>query len=228
MNDPLSSRTQAQFSKMLRGIFGEYLKDNVRTSVPGHILSFDPDTQLAEVQIGLMLEDRQGLQSERRPIIHVPVQFWGATGGTLECRVAAGTEGALFFSQECIDSWVDQGGVAVKSEPRRFSINDAYFMPGIRSIPGAITDFANDGIRLRNNSGSMYAWLKDDTTIALSNGVGAITIGADGTVDINGVLISPTSLVTTPNDVVAGQISLKLHKTSGVQQGQQISGVPVP
>ncbi|WP_024718074.1 Gp138 family membrane-puncturing spike protein [Pseudomonas putida] len=228
MIDPLASRTREQFAKMLREIFGEYLKDNVRTSVPGHVLSFDPATQLAEVQIGLMLEDRMGNAEPRRPIVRVPVQFWGATGGTLECRVADGVEGSIMFSQECIDSWVDQGGVAAKSEPRRFSINDAYFIPGIRSVPGAITDFANDGIRLRNNSGSMYAWLRDDTSISLSNGAGFITIGADGTVNINGVLITPNSLVTTPNDVVAGAISLKLHRTSGVQSSNQISGVPIP
>ncbi|MCQ1989644.1 hypothetical protein NNX13_07160 [Pseudomonas sp. Eb3] len=228
MIDPMASRTREQFAKMLREIFGEYLKDNVRTSVPGHVLSFDPATQLAEVQIGLMIEDRMGNAEPRRPIVRVPVQFWGAAGGTLECRVAEGVEGSIMFSQECIDSWVDQGGVAAKSEPRRFSINDAYFLPGVRSVPGAITDFANDGIRLRNNSGSMYAWLKDDATISLSNGAGYITIGADGTVDINGVTISPASLVTTPNDVFAGQISLKLHKHSGVQPGTGTSGVPVP
>lgn len=228
MIDPMASRTREQFAKMLREIFGEYLKDNVRTSVPGHVLSFDPATQLAEVQIGLMLEDRMGNAEPRRPIVRVPVQFWGATGGTLECRVADGVEGSIMFSQECIDSWVDQGGVAAKSEPRRFSINDAYFIPGIRSVPGAITDFANDGIRLRNNSGSMYAWLRDDTSISLSNGAGFITIGANGTVNINGVTFTPESLVTTPNDVVAGEISLKLHRTSGVQSGNQTSGVPIP
>lgn len=228
MNDPLASRTQAQFVKMLREVFGEYLKDNVRTSVPGHVLSFDPSTQLAEVQIGLMLDDRLGNSQERRPIVRVPVQFWGGAGGTLECRIGAGVEGIIFFSQECIDSWVDQGGVAIKSEPRRFSINDAYFLPGVRSVPGAISDFANDGIRLRNSAGSVYAWLKDDTTVSLGNGSGFITIGADGTVNINGVLISPSSLVTTPSDVVAGEISLRLHLTSGVESGDQTSGVPIP
>lgn len=228
MSDPLASRTREQFAKMLRDIFGEYLKDNVRTSVPGHVLSFDPTNQLAEVQIGLMIEDRMGNSEPRRPIVRVPVQFWGATGGTLECRVAEGVEGSIMFSQECIDSWVDQGGVAAKSEPRRFSINDAYFIPGVRSVPGAITDFANDGIRLRNNSGSMYAWLKDDTSISLSNGAGFITIGADGTININGVTITPQGLVTTENDVFAGVISLKTHKTSEVQRGQGVSGVPVP
>ncbi|MHA7114626.1 Gp138 family membrane-puncturing spike protein [Pseudomonas promysalinigenes] len=224
----MASRTREQFAKMLREIFGEYLKDNVRTSVPGHVLSFDPATQLAEVQIGLMLEDRLGSAEPRRPIVRVPVQFWGATGGTMECRVAEGVEGSIMFSQECIDSWVDQGGVAAKSEPRRFSINDAYFVPGVRSVPGAITDFANDGIRMRDNTGAVYAWLKDDKTVSMSNGAGFITIEPGGTVNINGVKITPASLVTTPNDVVAGQISLTKHRTSGVQSGNGTSGVPIP
>ncbi|WP_132578843.1 Gp138 family membrane-puncturing spike protein [Pseudomonas sp. LP_4_YM] len=224
----MASRTREQFAKMLREIFGEYLKDNVRTSVPGHVLSFDPATQLAEVQIGLMLEDRLGSAEPRRPIVRVPVQFWGATGGTMECRVAEGVEGSIMFSQECIDSWVDQGGVAAKSEPRRFSINDAYFVPGVRSVPGAITDFANDGIRMRDNTGAVYAWLKDDKTVSMSNGAGFITIEPGGTVNINGVRITPASLVTTPNDVVAGQISLTKHRTSGVQSGNGTSGVPIP
>ncbi len=228
MIDPLASRTREQFAKMLRDIFGEYLKDNVRTSVPGHVLSFDPTNQLAEVQIGLMIEDRQGNAEARRPIVRVPVQFWGASGGTLECRVAQGTEGSIMFSQECIDSWVDQGGVAAKSEPRRFSINDAYFIPGVRSVPGAITDFANDGIRMRSVDGVAYAWLMDDKTVDMSNGAGFITIEPGGTVNINGVRITPASLVTTPNDVVAGQISLTKHRTSGVQSGNGTSGVPIP
>lgn len=220
MNDPLSSRTQAQFSKMLREIFGEYLKDNVRTSVPGHVLSFDPATQLAEVQIGLMLEDRQGAKTERRPIIHVPVQFWGAAGGTLECRVASGTEGTLLFSQECIDSWVDQGGVAVKSEPRRFSINDAYFIPGVRSKPNAITAFANDGIRLRSLDGTAYFWIHDDKTLEV-----------DG-VSLNVKCISnfekPVNFeqaVTTEATITNHDVSIGFEHTHiGVQSGNGTSG----
>lgn len=214
MSDPLSSRTQAEYSKMLRGIFGEYLKDNMRTSVPGHVLSFDPDTQMAEVQIGLMLEDRLGSQQPRRPIIHVPVQFWGAAGGTLECRVASNTEGVLFFSQECIDSWVDQGGVAVKSEPRRFSINDAYFIPGVRSIPGAISDFSNDGIRLRSNDGSAYFWIHDNKSLE----IGGVSLSVKCPANFEQAV---TTMTTIHNQGVS--IGLE-HGHVGVEMGDDTSG----
>lgn len=224
MSDPLASRTQAQFSKMLRDVFGEYLKDNMRTSIPGHVLKFDPDTQQAEVQIGLMLEDRQGNQEARRPIICVPVQFWGASGGTLECRVGAGTEGVLFFSQECIDSWVDQGGVAVKSEPRRFSINDCYFIPGIRSKPGAITAFANDGIRLRSNDGSAYFWIHDDKTLEMDG----VSLNVKCPVNFE----KPANfeqVVTTETTITNQGVSIGLeHGHVDVQSGDGISGAVNP
>lgn len=220
MSDPLASRTQAEFSKMLRDVFGEYLKDNMRTSIPGHVLKFDPATQMAEIQIGLMLEDRQGKQEARRPIICVPVQFWGASGGTLECRVGAGAEGSLLFSQECIDSWVDQGGVAVKSEPRRFSANDAYFIPGIRSIPGAITNFANDGIRLRSNDGTAYFWIHDDKTLEID--------GVSLNVKCSANFEQPANFeqaVTTMTTIHNQGVSIGLeHGHAGVEVGDDISG----
>ncbi|WP_223535274.1 Gp138 family membrane-puncturing spike protein [Pseudomonas sp. GL-B-16] len=224
MTDPLASRTQAEFSKMLREVFGEYLKGNMRTSVPGHVLKFDPVTQQAEVQIGLMIEDRQGNQEARRPIICVPVQFWGASGGTLECRVGNGTEGVLFFSQECIDSWVDQGGVAVKSEPRRFSINDAYFVPGVRSTPGAITDFANDGIRLRSTDGSAYIWIHDNKTLEFDG------VSANFKCPVN--FEQPANFeqaVTTETTITNQGVSIgREHGHVAVQTGDDISGAVNP
>lgn len=224
MNDPLASRSQSRFSQMLRDSFGEYLKDNMRTSVPGHVLTFNPVNQMAEVQIGLMLEDRLGNQHARRPIICVPVQFWGAAGGTLECRVANGTEGALFFSQECIDSWVDQGGVAVKSEPRRFSMNDAYFIPGIRSLPGAITDFANDGIRLRSNDGSAYFWIHDDKTLE----VDGISLNVKCTSNFEQP-VNFEQAVTTEATITNQGISIGFeHGHIGVQAGNGVTGVVNP
>jgi hypothetical protein len=224
MSDPLDSRIQVEYSKMLRGIFGEYLKDNMRTSVPGHVLSFDPVKQTAEVQIGLMIEDRLGTQQPRRPIIHVPVQFWGAAGGTLECRVDSGTEGVLFFSQECIDSWVDQGGVAVKSEPRRFSINDAYFIPGVRSLPGAISDFSNDGIRLRSNDGSAYFWIHDNKSLEIGGVSLNVKCPANFEQSANFELA-----VTTEATIHNQGVSIGFeHTHNGVQSGNGNSGVVNP
>jgi len=213
-DDPFGSRKNNVFTEMLSKCISEYMKDNVSTSVPGNVLSFDPSTQMAEVQIGLKMHTEADEHIDRSPTIYVPVNFWGASGGTLECKVEAGTEGVLFFSQECIDSWVDQGGVAVKSDPRRFSQDDAFFIPGFRSRPGAIKDFANNGIRLRNNAASSYVWVKDD-----------------GSIEINGTLLNvlcPARFEADVDTMAALRNFLidvgYLHTHVGVEAGDDISG----
>src|SRR6185503_19463920 len=122
---------------------------------------------------------------------------------------------------------------------------DAFFLPGFRSMVGKLQAFQNNGIRISNKAGTQYAWLKNDNTITMNNGVanfnllpdgsasmqngsGFIGIGADGIVNINGVTFDTASLVTTPNDVKAGTIFLKTHRHTGVTTGGGTSGTPTP
>lgn len=47
-------------------------------------------------------------------------------------------------------------------------------------------------------------WLKSDSSVIISNALGAIELKADGSVDINGAVISPTGEVTNATGVVLG------------------------
>lgn len=222
--DPYGNRKNDVFTQMLRTCMGDYLKDNLKTSVPGNVLSFDPATQMAQIQIGLKMHKATGEQEDRSPAIYVPVQFWGGSGGTLECKVSAGDEGMLLFSQECIDSWVDQGGVAVKSEPRRFSQNDAVFIPGVRSIPGAISDFTNNGIRLRNKAGSSYYWIKDDGSVE----VGGTKFVVKCPMEAEGISTFKEAVLTEATITNQG-VSIGIdHRHIGVTAGNQTSGTVSP
>ena len=199
------------------GIF-EYLK-GVYTSIPGHIITFNPTLQRAQVQIGIQRVLNNGATESPWPIDDVPVIFPGGDY-TLEFEVGQGTEGALFFSQRCIDGWKNSGGVAANPLSRFFHPQDCYFVPGLRSQPGAISNFANNGIRIRSKSGNQFAWLKNDGSLALENGAGHIRISSAGVVSINGVTIQPNGDVDTPaalrnQGVNAG----KGHDHGGVQRG---------
>lgn len=46
-------------------------------------------------------------------------------------------------------------------------------------------------------------WLKNDGTIAATNGAGHFTLQPDGVVNINGVTIDPAGLITTPAGLVS-------------------------
>lgn len=216
--EPFSSLLQVQ-----KTVFRELMKDT-HTSIPGHVLTFDPATQTAQVQIGIERTDINGAVFTPPPLVTVPVMFHGGDF-SVEFAVTPGCEGWIFFSQRCIDGWFNTGGVAANPIARFHDASDACFVPGTRSLPNVLPDFQNDGIRIRNRSGSQYVWLKSDNTIHANNGAGSIVIGANGTVTINGVVtIDTAGNITTPKDVVAGSISLKNHTHTDPQGGTV--GVP--
>lgn len=220
------AHTRSKQPQMLREAFREMMK-GVATSTPGHILEFDPTTQLAQVQIGITRVDLSGATFDPPAIIEVPVYFPGGAYH-LEYQIDPGDEGDILFSQRCIDGWLQTGGIAANPLGRFHDSQDAFFLPGFRSMPNVLPAFQNNGIRLSNLTGTQFAWLKKDGSIFVENGAGYIRMGADGTVNINGVTIDSASLVTTPNDVKAGIITLKTHRHTGVTAGTATSGTPTP
>jgi hypothetical protein len=220
------AHTRAQQPQMLREAFREMMK-GVATSTPGHILAFDPVTQLAQVQIGIIRVDLNGATFEPPAIIETPVYFPG-DDYHIEYQIDPGCEGDILFSQRCVDGWIQTGGVAANPIGRFHDPQDAFFLPGFRSMPNKLPAFQNNGIRMSNRTGTQFMWLKNDGSMAWENGAGFIRVDAAGVVNINGVTIDVASLVTTPNDVKAGTIFLKTHRHTGVTVGSGTSGTPTP
>lgn len=160
--------------------FFEMMKD-VATLIPGHVIAFDPVTQLAQIQIGVVRKDVNGKLFTPPPLIEVPVQFMGGATHFTEFEINPNDEGVILFSQRCIDGWKTTGGVGNNPILRFHDINDAMFVTGFRSQPKVITSFANDGFRVRNQDGSRYVWLKKDGTIETTNSVVTRTDSPDGT-----------------------------------------------
>ena len=228
---------RARNKKLISYAFGELMKD-VCTSIPGHVLTFDPLTQLAQVQIGILRVDANDATFTLKPIVEVPVYFAGGDY-CVEYQIDPGCEGDILFSQRCIDGWVQSGGVATNPRGRFHSMQDAMFLPGFRSQPNVLPDFQNNGVRMRNKAGTQFVWLKNDNSISMDNGVarfnvladgttlmqngaGSFQLQADGTFLINGLKITPAGDVITANG-----ISLNTHRTKGVTRGNQISDEPI-
>lgn len=169
----------ANLTELIKRSFSEMMKD-VATSIPGHILSFDPVTQIAQVQIGIVRIDVKGVTFTPPPLIEVPVYFAGGSEYMVEHQIDPLDEGFIMFSQRCIDAWFTTGGVAENPILRFHDYSDAVFFPGLRSQPNKIESFANDGIRIRNVDATHYIWLKNDGTIEAKNGGGTMTISASG------------------------------------------------
>lgn len=204
----IDENNKSPFTSMLEAVMGEYMKDNLYTQVPGHIVDFDPDTQLATVQIGLKGQRNTGEYETPNPIVMCPVQFSGSQYGTLEFQVGEGTEGLISFSHWAIDTWVQSGGVQVRQDIRQFDGADAFFTPGFRSMPNAIQGFANDGVRLRSADGSAYFWV---------HGSGVVEV--DGTMF---VCKCPAQFDDTMTN--RGKDVSSTHTHNGVQTGNSTTG----
>jgi hypothetical protein len=193
-------------TELMKSAFAELMK-SVSTSIPGHILAFDPDTQLAQVQIGIVQRNIKKQEFTPAPIIEVPVYFCGGVNFSIEYEINHGDEGFILFSQRCIDGWMNTGGVAKNPIDRFHDLSDAAFLPGFRSQPKVLPSFENNGIRLRNDDGTHYVWLKNDGTIECLNSGGNITMAPDGTVNINGAIITPAGAISSPVSVTAPIVS---------------------
>ncbi|AUR90706.1 hypothetical protein NVP1149O_52 [Vibrio phage 1.149.O._10N.286.55.A12] len=190
----------------LRQAFRELTKE-LGTSIAGHILAFDTETQLAQVQIGIFALDTNGNKVKPDPIIECPVEFSGGGGWSFEHELNPNDEGLIIFSQRCLDAWIQTGGMAENPIARFHDKQDACFIPGVRSKKNAIKDFQNNGIRLRNEDASVYHWLKNDGSIESVNGAGYIKLLASGVVDMNGFLVQPTGAATSPVSVGAPTVA---------------------
>ncbi len=181
------------------------LQKGISTNIPGHILAFDSGSQTAQVQIGVSIRVK-GEQVRHQPLIHVPVYFFGGDEYFVEVQIDPGTEGMIAFAQRCIDGWVNTGGVGNNPILRLHSLDDAMFFPGLRSQPKKISNFNNNGIRLRDKSGQNYFWLKNDGSAEIK--ANSLKIDTSGATEIN-------SSSLTHNGVNVGSD----HRHSGVDTG---------
>lgn len=233
----IESEGRTKQARMVRDAFREIMK-GVCTSIPGHVLTFDPATQMAQVQLGIMRVDINGAEFKVPPIIEVPVYFPGGDY-CIEYQIDPQCEGDILFSQRCIDGWIQSGGIAANPIGRFHSMQDAMFLPGFRSKPNALPDFQNNGVRMRNKAGTQFVWLKNDNSILMDNGAvrfsvladgttlmqngaGIFQLQADGTFLINGLKITPDG-----NVITAAGVDLNTHRHTGVTPGSGTSGAPV-
>lgn len=165
--------------------------------MPGRIVAFDADTQIAQVECGIQ-RVVDGTPKTRAIIPNVPVSFAGDGEFYFWHQITPGeTEGLIHFSQRAIDTWIDQGGPVAPHTGRVLSKEDAFFVPGVRSQPGKIPGFKNDGVGLGNYAGDTFLHLKAD---------GSVEMQSTGDATINGARI------TADGDVItAGGVSLANH-----------------
>ena len=176
---------------------------DVRVSMPARIVSFDPATKTASVEIGLKMVNADDTQSEYPPLVDCPCLFTRGGGFHLVHPYKAGDKGIVLFSDRCFDGWFQAGQVAPPMDFRVHSMSDAYFIGG--------ADCLDDVSPIIGNA--MFIG-KDDNSAG-------VTIKASGDIDLNGVNISPSGIITLPDGTI-----LNSHVHGNVQSGNSTTGEP--
>ena len=239
--------SRSPLTHMLSEVLDAWMRQAMFT-LPGRILKFDPETQLATVEAGIdRVVDGQGVTIP--PIENVPVCFPGDGQYYFFHQITNGeTEGLLHFNQRAIDTWIERGGPVAPHENRMLSEEDCFFEPGYRSKPGAIPNFKNDGAGISNYAGDQYIHLKSngnaeaytpqDATMDIGGNLDA-TIGGNQTTDVSGDLSATVggtatveavtqATVISPTITLDGQVvitkSLSVQNSGGASTGAEFEG----
>ena len=144
--------------------------DDINISLPARIESFDGVK--ASVQPLLQRKLVVGGAKITLPIIsNVPVLMPATANASVYLPLAKNDTGMLVFSQRSLDKWLVQGGLLTPDDPRKFSISDAQFIPGLKPF-SKTTDYDADRLVVRN--GDMMITLKDDGKLKISNSSGEL------------------------------------------------------
>ena len=176
---------------------------DVRVSMPARIVSFDPATKTASVEIGLKMVNADDTQSEYPPLVDCPCLFTRGGGFHLVHPYNAGDKGIVLFSDRCFDGWFQAGQVAPPMDFRVHAMSDAYFIGGADCLDN-VSPIVSDAMFIG----------KDDNSAG-------VTIKASGDIDLNGVNISPSGIITLPDGTI-----LNSHVHGNVQSGNSTTGEP--
>lgn len=158
---------------IFRNSISAYLND-VHTSLPAIIISFDASTNKAQVQPVLNKNYRTGVQE--MPIIeNVPVLFPSGGNFQLTFPVIPGDYCLLIFSERSIDKWLSTGGIQTPSDPRKFALSDAIAIPGLKPFTSDFSlnngtdfslSFAGSTIRIKPDGAVV---IETASTVAIGN-----------------------------------------------------------
>lgn len=147
----------------------------------GEIVSFDPSTQTAEVQIK-MLRMMNGELKQYPVLVDCPCVVLTGGNGCLTLPIQAGDSCLVLFNDKDLDNWYAGGQTVAPRKERSHDFADAIALVGIRNKQNQIEDYLQHGVELKYGQ----------STIKLENNKVTITDHKDtivmdnGNIDIKG------------------------------------------
>ena len=166
----------------------------LRTTQPGHVVSYDPDTNTATIQCALKEGDfdldGSRITKTPAPISDCPVHFIGNADFWISTPMTPGTPGLIVSCSTSLDAWsgAKAGSIIDPKNDERHHISNSVFIPGIRpprSAIGGVGGTPQDAIVINGakillgDSAAIFPVLTTldgaDFMIALANAIATMT-----------------------------------------------------
>lgn len=223
---------------LMNQVLGKFLQ-NVDDMLPATVVSFDRETNRAQVQPLVMVVSTNGDRITRAQVASVPVFQIGGGGFILNFNLKPGDLGWIKANDRDISLFTQGYENSPPNTQRKHSFEDAVFFPDV--MKGyTINEEDEENVVLQTLDGSQRVsiWsdrvkITSDNQITLDAPVTYITGALEqGTGDGGGDAhftgnVQIDQNLHTDGDTVAGVISLKTHVHNGVQPGGGNTGQPV-
>ena len=205
----MGDRRSTLSSSIKKGI-DSALKE-LHTAMPGEIISFDPDEQVADIQP--MIKRVMGGEIVNLPVLKaVPVRFMKSGEFTITFPLAEGDEVELIFQERSIDTWLEQGGIVAPDDVRKHALSDAIAIPVGYSQQNKIIDFDPDNLEIRSEGGA------------------SIKITPSGNIELNGNADFVTAFddMKAAFDQLVNDFNAHIHTTTATVGASAVPGIIAP
>ena len=203
------------------------LSAGLRVAMPGIVQSYNPIQGTCVINLSIMgkIVNDQGDASFVRiaPVLDVPVVYMGGGNFVTTYPIQPGDEALVVFSDRCIDSWWQSGGIQIPADPRMHDLSDGFALIGPRSLAKSIPNVSITTAQFRSLDGSTFFEIAPGQ---LANVVAPGGVTITGPVNINGN-VTVTGSVTASQEGTFKAIPVSSHVHGGVQTGGSDTGAPI-
>lgn len=150
------------------------------TSLPAEVVNYTASKKMVTIKPLIKVKFQDGEEMSMPEISSVPVLFPGTKETVIQWNLKKGDTGLALFSTRSLELWLKGDGKEVGAgSPRKFSLTDAFFWPGLYTFsnPGKVG--TGSGLEIIHNNSKIT--FKDNGDIDISGA----NINIDGSSNVN-------------------------------------------
>ena len=204
------------------------LSKAIRCAMPGIVQSYNPIQGTCVINLAIesrtLNPDGSVTFAPISPISDVPVVYMGGGAFVTTYPIQPGDEALVIFSDRCIDSWWQSGGVQIPADLRMHDISDGFAIIGPRSLAKSIPNVSTTTAQFRSLDGTTFF---EVATGGVCNVVAPNGVNITGPVNIKGNVTVTGAVMATQEITAKSSVALSTHLHSGVSSGGSDTGPPV-